>query len=561
MSTLVLSLFPLSKEMELGLDRLGRFERIVLSTLRTAGLTKAIATLRSRRFERVFFALTPTDPPEFRSLLDLTLALIRGRSKGYVDLPSGAVSAAPGFLPLRSLVIFAWATLASLTAVMSNTLSARTLLLRPPIRRPVLAEKRLAYLRASFGMPAIGGSVGHTSGVIEAFESHGYFVEVFASSLPVGISDGVRFTAVALPGSVTYPHELNAHRYSRRFFRAASIELRAGLPAFLYQRYVLNDLSGVRLARTTQLPLVLEYNGSEVWAQRHWGRPLLLETPSRWIELACLRHADLIVTISEPLRQEVSAAGIPDERVIFYPNCVDTRIFDPARFSPEGRAAVRQKLGVPADACLLSFVGTFGRWHGAEVLARAIGLVSEEAGGQKLHFLFVGDGLTAPEVRSILAGEIRHGRVTMAGPRPPDEIPAALAASDILISPHVPNPDGTPFFGSPTKLFEYMAMAKPIVASDLDQVGRVLRGWVPGSAVMAASAPLAVLVRPGDARSLADGIEEAVRLDPVQRQDLGARARAHVIRAFTWERHVEAIVAQLSSLGGGRTGQSVSAPP
>src|SRR5262249_61279701 len=53
--------------------------------------------------------------------------------------------------------------------------------------------------------------------------------------------------------------------------------------------------------------------------------------------------------------------------------------------------------------------------------------------------------------------------------------PQHLAACDVLASPHVPNADGTPFFGSPTKLFEYMAMGKAIVASDLDQVSEVLR--------------------------------------------------------------------------------------
>jgi len=43
---------------------------------------------------------------------------------------------------------------------------------------------------------------------------------------------------------------------------------------------------------------------------------------------------------------------------------------------------------------------------------------------------------------------------------------------DILLSPHVPLEDGKrPFFGSPTKLFEYMAMGNGIVASRLGQIG------------------------------------------------------------------------------------------
>ena len=131
--------------------------------------------------------------------------------------------------------------------------------------------------------------------------------------------------------------------------------------------------------------------------------------------------------------------------------------------------------------------------------------------------------LSRPKVREILGAGGGAPFVTLAGIRPQTETPRTLAASDILLSPHVPNPDGTPFFGSPTKLFEYMAMAKPIVASDLDQVGWVLKGWRPGETPPAAGAAgrasAAVLV---DARQrgLARG------RDPPRRRPAGRRARS-----------------------------------
>ena len=110
------------------------------------------------------------------------------------------------------------------------------------------------------------------------------------------------------------------------------------------------------------------------------------------------------------------------------------------------------------------------------------------------------------------------------------EIPQYLAACDILVSPHVPNPDGTPFFGSPTKLFEYMAMGKGIVASNLAQIGEVLEHQ-----------KTAWLVKPGDVKDLADGILRLAQ-DKKLREELGKNARQKAIKNYTWEENVKRLI-------------------
>ncbi|MFY9556630.1 MAG: glycosyltransferase, partial [Blastocatellia bacterium] len=104
-----------------------------------------------------------------------------------------------------------------------------------------------------------------------------------------------------------------------------------------------------------------------------------------------------------------------------------------------------------------------------------------------------------------------------------DEVPAFLDACDILVSPHVDSTDGSKFFGSPTKLFEYMAMAKPIVASRLGQIGDVIIDGENG-----------LLVEPGDANALARAIER-LAYDEALRARLGASARQTVIKRYTWK--------------------------
>jgi glycosyltransferase involved in cell wall biosynthesis len=404
------------------------------------------------------------------------------------------------------------------------------------------------YLRASFGLPTVGGSVGHTSGIVDALARAGLSPRVFACAKPVGIREECAFVAVPIPSTACYPNELNTHRYSRRFARHVGRELRGQRPAFLYQRYVLNDMSGVRLSRRLRLPLVVEYNGSEVWVQKNWGRPILLSGLSQAMEDVVLRNAHLVVTVSRALEDELLSRGLVTERVLFYPNCVDTFKFDPSRFDEPTRQRVRRDLGVLGDSRVATFVGTFGAWHGAEVFAEATRLLPDEIGGRRVQSLFVGDGPTAGRVRQILEAEIRSSKAVMAGARPQDEAPSILASSDVLVSPHVPNEDGSAFFGSPTKLFEYMAMARPIVASDLEQIGQILRGWRPGVAVVPDVSPLGILVRPGDPLSLSNALVNAFLLAPADATALGARARSQVLGSFRWEAAIAYVTRRLEEL-------------
>ena len=347
---------------------------------------------------------------------------------------------------------------------------------------------------------------------------------------------------------------MNQLRYQAVFLRAARDEARRRRPDFIYQRYTLNDMSGVLLRRRLGIPLVLEFNGSEVWAQRHWGQRLRFERLASAIERINLEQADLVVVVSEALVEQAVELGASRERILFYPNCVDPKVFDPARFGPEERGRVRESLGVPPAGNLLTFVGTFGQWHGTDVLASAIRrLIDDDRSwleGHGVHVLFVGDGALAPRVRSILGSSQGAPFVTLAGLQPQGETPRILAASDVLLAPHVPNPDGTPFFGSPTKLFEYMAMGKLIVASDLDQIGWVLKGWRPGTPPPdgRASSAAALLVEPGSVDALEQGIRRAVEMPSAEREALSSTARRLALESFTWDKNVAAVLARTRAM-------------
>ena len=231
------------------------------------------------------------------------------------------------------------------------------------------------------------------------------------------------------------------------------------------------------------------------------------------------------------------------------------------------RQSIRQK--VSADAVVIAFVGTFGLWHGAPVLAAAIKqLVDNERRWLEetnIRFAMIGDGVRMKEVRELIGGAEYSEWVVFTGLVPQADTVQYLAAADILVSPHISNGDGTRFFGSPTKLFEYMAMAKGIVASDLDQIGEVLsagiRIWDPEARKEPGNtSATAVLTRPGEIGDLIDGLKLLVERPGLRRQ-LGVNARSELLRRYTWPHHVAHILETMRGETSKETANAAIAEP
>jgi glycosyltransferase involved in cell wall biosynthesis len=250
---------------------------------------------------------------------------------------------------------------------------------------------------------------------------------------------------------------------------------------------------------------------------------------SESIERTNLLAADLIVTVSQPMKFELVHRGISSGKILVNPNGVDAE-----RYHPEiDGTPIRDELKL-GSSTVIGFIGTFGRWHGAEILAEAFGrLLKEDSVNMPVKLLMIGDGITTGRVRDIIEREGAGSEVIFTGMVDQAKGPAYLAACDILVSPHVPNPDGTPFFGSPTKLFEYMAMGKGIVASNLDQIGEFLK-----------HGETAWLVQPGDPHDLAAGLRTLIE-NPVLRKKIGKNARKDVLDRYTWRCHTERIIENL----------------
>ena len=138
-----------------------------------------------------------------------------------------------------------------------------------------------------------------------------------------------------------------------------------------------------------------------------------------------------------------------------------------------------------------------------------------------------------PSVKEVINNGGYANNVIFAGLIPQNEGPMYMGACDILLSPHIKNPDGSKFFGSPTKLFEYMAMGKPIIASDLDQIGDILE-----------HKETAYLVEPGNIEQLTNAINILLE-DAKLRDEMGKKARLEILEKYIWNKNIERLIEKL----------------
>jgi glycosyltransferase involved in cell wall biosynthesis/ubiquinone/menaquinone biosynthesis C-methylase UbiE len=310
-------------------------------------------------------------------------------------------------------------------------------------------------------------------------------------------------------------------------------------PSYIYERLCLGNYSAARLSQELRIPYIVEYNGSEISMARSFGgRPSIYEEEFLLAEMAAFKQATLISVISARVRDQLVDRGVEPWKIVVNPNGADTSVYAPP--SVEGKAQVRAEAGLHPTDVVVGFTGTFGGWHGIDVLAAGIPRVC--AALPSVKFLLIGDGSHKHLVDAAVVQHNLQDRVISTGRVPQADGARLLGACDIYVSPHSSHMVDSRFFGSPTKLFEYMAMGGGIVASNLEQIGEVLSPALTSEDLhrhdIAVVDERAVLCTPGSVDEFVDGVVGLCgRLDVAKA--LGANARRAVVREFSWHAHVD----------------------
>ena len=289
----------------------------------------------------------------------------------------------------------------------------------------------------------------------------------------------------------------------------------------LYERYAFFHVAGALAASAAGVPLILEVNYTAA-TPLYRRRSRMLRPIARAAERFVFRRARLIVAVSSVLRDAIVAGGIPADRVLTLPNAAD-----PDRFRPEiSGEAVRERHGL-RGARVVGFTGAFFPWHGVGFLLDAVAALLREM--PEAAALLVGDGPERPLLEERVRREGLEARVRFAGWIGHDGLPEHVAAFDIAVMPDSNE------YGSPMKIYEYMAMGKPVVAPRL---GPLADGIVDGAT--------GILFPRRDPAALRAALASLLG-DEALRARMGANARAHVLAHHTWDRNAARVLERIGA--------------
>jgi glycosyltransferase involved in cell wall biosynthesis len=401
---------------------------------------------------------------------------------------------------------------------------------------------RILYLCADPGIPVLGfkGASTHVRCLVGALAEAGHAVTVVCTRRGEGNSIAAELVEVAPGAEARQLGELGDLAFARSgLAEKPGSELKRLLhngpleevvmnlcsilrPDVLYERYALLCNVGARVARTCNLPHIVELNAPLIEERRrYWG--LALPEVARIIEREVFSGADAILAVSAPVRDYAIAGGAQAQRVMVMPNGVDPVLF--AAGGNEVEMAVRTMHGLGA-ALVIGFVGSLKPWHGVDLLLEAFA----DLGDKRLRLLIVGDGPQAETLRLRAMAPDLAGTVIFTGQVPHAQMGAYLATMDIAVAPYrAPGPDEGGFYFSPLKVFEYMAAGRSVVAPCLGQIGEVIEHGRHG-----------LLYPPDDTRALTAHLRQLIR-DPVQRTQMGRAGAALVGQQYTWSGNAQRI--------------------
>ena len=222
------------------------------------------------------------------------------------------------------------------------------------------------------------------------------------------------------------------------------------------------------------------------------------------LEFVVSGKADRIIAVTDEIKRQLEKSWhIPGYKTIAITNGVNTHLFKP-------QAPHR---GKEKTIC---FIGSFAPWQGVEYLIDAAPLVVKKL--PKARFLLVGDGPMKKELQERAAKRGVADLFSFTGSKPYEEIPKYIGNADVCVSLKKPLKSGY----SPLKLYEYLACAKPVIATRTTGFEEI------------EEQKLGILVNPEEPHEVAAALVKILS-NPALARQMGLHGRRFVEREHSWE--------------------------
>ena len=372
---------------------------------------------------------------------------------------------------------------------------------------------QLKGMRIWYFLPTmeLGGSEKHVLRLASGLRRRGHPTGIVCLFREGHLADEVRGEGVSLVSlKISDKYDLGTAAQIFRWMRSHPMDI---LHTYLFGFHLFAGLP----ARILKVPVVLSsrrdvdygVKGQEVWFE-NMGNFFVDRV------ICCAKAAE---------RLTLQRERIQPKKVLTLYNGVDINRFSP----PSNVKEIRRSLGIPDEAPVIGTVANLTPKKGYPYLLKAAEQIFDKV--PSAWFLFVGFGYLEKELKEQAKKLSRPNQIVFTGLR--HDIPMLLAAMDLFVLASL-------YEGLPNVLLEAMAMAKPVVATNVGGIPELIESGEDG-----------LLVPPKDSEALASGILSFLT-DPNSAEKIGLRAQEKIRKDFSLERMVEQYEAlYLSLLKGG----------
>ncbi len=277
----------------------------------------------------------------------------------------------------------------------------------------------------------------------------------------------------------------------------------------------LSMMGGAAVKKELDMPLVFHVHSTEFGRSLGNGSEVV-----DGIEKAGGKIADMVITVSHAMRDELIGLGFEPEKVKVCYNGVDPEKYSPEKVPEEKIREVRERYGIGDSDLMLLFLGRLVWIKGVHNLIMAMPYVLESFPNAKLVIVGLGDmrGYLERLVHDLRLEDVIKFRFEFI---PEEERIAHYAACDTAVFPSIYEPFGI-------VALEAMSMKKPVV------VGAAGTSGMREIVVPRGPDQCGLHINPRDPKDIAWGITNALS-NPEERAAMGENGRKRVLKEFTWD--------------------------